>query len=320
MAHAVAEKMRAVAIGRLGGLDELKMYDLPKPEPAVGEVLIRVRAAGVGIWDSKQRAGERPVQDVQFPLVLGAECAGDIEQLGGGVTSLRDKDAVYTYFNGKQGAYAQYVAVKAEYVALKPASLSYLEAASVPVVAVTAHQALVDDLKLRANEWLYVAGGAGGVGTMAVQIAGGIGAHVIASARAEDFDYLESLGVLRANLIDYERSDIAQAVRDLTGGRGADAALDAVGGDSAKTTIRAVKDGGRIAELTGADLPQERKITIIHTQSKPGAARLDTLRALFDAGQLKVHVSRSFPLEHARAAQEAVEQHHGPGEIVISVD
>jgi NADPH:quinone reductase-like Zn-dependent oxidoreductase len=320
MAQATAEKMRAVAIGRPGGLDELKIYDLPKPEPAAGEVLIRVRAAGVGIWDSKNRAGERLSDDVKFPLVLGAECAGDIEQLGEGVTTLHDKDAVYTYFEGKQGAYAQYVAVKAEFVALKPTSLSYLEAASVPVVSVTAHQALVDDLNVQPNEWVYVAGGAGGVGTMAVQIASVIGAHVIASARAQDFDYLESLGVLRTNLIDYERSDIMQAVRDLTGGLGADAALDAVGGDSSKTTIRAVKDGGRLAELTGADLPQERKITIIHTQSQPSAKRLDTLRAMFDAGQLKVHVLQSFPLEHARGAQEAVEQPHGPGEIVISVD
>jgi NADPH:quinone reductase-like Zn-dependent oxidoreductase len=320
MAHAVAEKMRAVAIARTGGLDELKIYDLPKPEPAAGEVLIRVRAAGVGIWDSKNRAGERLSDDVQFPLILGAECAGDIEQLGQGVTSLRDKDAVYTYFYGKQGAYAQYVAVKAEYVALKPTSLSYVEAASVPVVAITAHQALVDDLKVRANEWLYVAGGAGGVGSMAVQIAGRIGAHVIASARAEDFDYLESLGVLRTNLIDYERSDIAKAVHDLTGGKGADVALDAVGGESSKTTIKAVKDGGRMEELTGQDLPEERKIAVMHASSEPSAARLDTLRALFDAGQLKVHVSKTFPLEHARAAQEAVEQRHGPGEIVITVD
>jgi NADPH:quinone reductase-like Zn-dependent oxidoreductase len=319
MAQATAEKMRAVAFGQPGGPDELKLYDLPKPEPAAGEVLIRVRGAGVGIWDTEQRPSDGS-NAAPFPVVPGLECAGDIERLGEGVTSLRDKDAVYTYFYGKQGAYAQYVAVKAEFVALKPTSMSYLEAASVPVVAVTAHQALLDDLKLQSGEWVYVAGGAGGVGTMAVQIAGVIGAHVIASARAVDFDYLESLGVLRANLIDFERSDIVKAVHDLTGGKGADAALDAVGGDSSKTTIRAVKDGGRITELTGADLPQERKITIVHTHSQPSAKRLDTLRAMFDAGQLKVHVSKSFPLEHARAAQEAVQQRHGPGEIVISVD
>jgi len=320
MAHAVAEKMHAVAIGRLGGLDELKVYDLAKPEPAADEVLIRVRGAGVGIWDSKQRSGERPVDEAQFPLVLGAECAGDIERIGSGVTTLHEKQAVYTYFWGKQGAYAQYVAVKANFVALKPTSLSYLEAAGVPVIAITAHQALVDAIRLQPNEWMYVAGGAGGVGAMAVQMATLIGARVIASARAEDFEYLESLGVLRANLIDYERSDVVKAVREITTGNGVDAALDAVGGEHSKETVRAVKDGGRLAELTGQDLPDERNITVHHIQSRPSAARLDALRALFDAGQLKVHVSKTFPLEQAREAQQAVEQSHGPGEIVISVD
>jgi NADPH:quinone reductase-like Zn-dependent oxidoreductase len=133
MAQATAEKMRAIAFGRLGGLDELKIYDLPKPEPAAGEVLIRVRGAGVGIWDNQQREGGGSTDALQFPHIPGLECAGDIEQCGEGVTSLHDKDAVYTYFYGKQGAYAQYVTVNADAVALKPTSLSYVEAASVPV-------------------------------------------------------------------------------------------------------------------------------------------------------------------------------------------
>jgi NADPH:quinone reductase-like Zn-dependent oxidoreductase len=320
MAHTMTETMKAVAIARFGGLDELKEYDLPKPEPAHDEVLIRVRAAGVGIWDNENRAGERATDPVAFPLILGAECAGDIERVGSKVTSLQNGEPVYTYFNAKQGAYAQYVAVKAEFVARKPASLSYLEAAGMPVVAVTAHQALVADLNLKPNEWLFVAGGAGGVGSVAVQVAGALGARVIASALAEDFAYLESLGVLPANLIDYQKSDVVAAVRSITNGSGADAALDAVGGQSSKQTIRAVKDGGRLAELTGADLPPERNIRIVHVQSKPSAARLDTLREMFDAGEIKAHINASFPLAHARAAQQAIEQHHAPGEIVISVD
>jgi NADPH:quinone reductase-like Zn-dependent oxidoreductase len=143
---------------------------------------------------------------------------------------------------------------------------------------------------------------------------------VIASAVAEDFPYLESLGVARANLIDYTQSDVAAAVRAITDGNGADAALDAVGGESSKQTIRAVKDGGRIAELTGEDLPGAGTITVLHVNSEPSAQRLDILRDMFDAGQLKMHIDRSFPLAHARDAQEAVAQHHRPGEIVLSVN
>lgn len=320
MAQQLADTMKAIAIGRFGGLTELKEYDLPKPEPAADEVLIRVRAAGVGIWDSKQRTGDFASEKAEFPLILGGECAGDIERVGSSVTALGEKEAVYTYFTAKQGAYAEYVAVKAAFVAKKPAGLSYFEAAAMPIVGITAHQAIVDEIKLKPNEWFFVAGGAGGVGSFAVQIANAIGARVIASARAEDFGYLESLGVARANLIDYTKSDVVAAVRSITNGAGADAALDAVGGESSKQTIQAVKDHGRLAELTGQKLPSERNISVSHIESKPSATRLDTLRAMVDAGQLKVHVDKSFPLAQAREAQKAVEQLHRPGEIVLSVN
>jgi NADPH:quinone reductase-like Zn-dependent oxidoreductase len=311
--------MKAVAIGRFGGLGELKEYDLPKPEPAADEVLIRVRAAGVGIWDSKQRTGQFLGDSAVFPLILGEECAGDIERVGSSVTTLRESEPVYTYFVAQHGAYAQYVAVKAVDVARKPAHLSYLEAAAVPVVGITAHQAIVDDIKLEPNEWFFIAGGAGGVGSFAVQIATAIGARVIVSALAEDFAYLESLGVAPAHLIDYTQSDVVAAVRSITNGAGADAALDAAGGENWKQTIGAVKDGGRLAQLTGTDVSSDANVSILTILSRPSAKRLDTLRDMFDAGQLKVHVEKSFPLSQASEAQRAVEHHHRPGEIVLSV-
>jgi NADPH:quinone reductase-like Zn-dependent oxidoreductase len=312
--------MKAVAISQFGGLDELKEFDLAKPEPEDDEVLVRIHAAGVGIWDSGQRTGEFERATPVFPLVLGAECAGEVERVGSRVTTLQPGDAIYTYFHAKQGAYAQYVSVKAAMVARKPASLSYLEAAAVPIVAITAHQALVDNLRLQPHEWFFVAGGAGGVGSMAVQIAGVIGARVIASAAATDFSYLESLGVAPANLIDYQKSDVATAVRAITNGIGAHAALDAVGGQNSKQTIRAVRDFGRLAELTAQELPPERSIAVFHVQSIPSAERLDRLREMFDAGQLKAHVSTTFPLDRARDAQDAVEHGHRTGEVVISVE
>jgi NADPH:quinone reductase-like Zn-dependent oxidoreductase len=312
--------MRAIAIERFGGLDELRAIDVPKPEPAPGEVLIHIRAAGVGIWDSMQRSGELGSERPEFPLILGAECAGDVEKVGEDVTTLAEGDAVYTYFYGKQGAYAEYVAVKADAVAKKPASLSYLEAAAVPVDALTAYQSVHDELKLAANEWFFIAGAAGGVGSFAVQFAIALGARVIASARAENFGLLESLGVAKANLIDYTASDVNKAVRDITGGAGADAALDAVGPGHAKESIGAVKDGGRLAELTGTEISDERKIRVFHVESKPSAEQLDLIAGMFADGHLKVLVGRVFPLAQAREAQQTVEKPHGPGKIVLSVE
>ena len=319
MTQATAEKMKAVAIERFGGLDQLKNFELPKPEPKADEVLIRVRAAGVGIWDSAQRQGKLTPDNPHFPLILGAECSGNIERLGSNVSMLKEGEPVYTYFTGKQGAYAQYVTVKANMVARKPTSLSYIDAAAVPVDGITAYQSVVDDLQVKAGEWFFVAGGAGGVGSMAVQIATNIGANVIASVQSEDFGMLESLGVMRDRLIDYTKSDVVKAVQKITGGKGADAALDAVGGKNAKQTIEAVRDGGRFAELTGESIPEQRGIKITHVQSKPSATRLDTLRDLIDAGKLKVHIGQVFPLAQAREAQAAVEHTHN-GKIVLTLE
>jgi NADPH:quinone reductase-like Zn-dependent oxidoreductase len=314
-----ATTMKAVAIGRFGELDELQQYDLPKPEPAESEVLIRVHAAGVGIWDSKQRRGMYLAENAEFPLILGEECAGDIERVGSSVTTLREGEAVYTYFVAKHGSYAQYVAVQAADVARKPARLSYLEAAAVPVVGITAHESIVDEIKLEPNEWLFVAGAAGGVGSFAVQLAIGIGARVIASALTEDFAYLESLGVARANLIDYTRDDVIAAVRSITNGSGVDAALDAAGGENWKLTIQAVRDGGRLAQLTGQPVEHDGKVSVLTVRSKPSAARLDILSEMIDAGRLTVRIDASFPLAQASEAQHAVERHHHPGAIVLSV-
>ncbi|MBD5635174.1 MAG: NADP-dependent oxidoreductase, partial [Candidatus Eremiobacteraeota bacterium] len=278
------------------------------------------QAAGVGIWDSLQRRGELAPDAPEFPMILGAECSGDVERVGANVTALHDGQAIYSYVRGEQGAYAEYVVADAAMVALKPASLSYMEAAAVPVDAITAHQALIDELKIQAGEWVFVAGGAGGVGSLAVQIAINAGARLIVSARAENFEVLESFGVARDNLIDYTQADVVRAVRDITGGAGADAALDAVGGENSKQTIEAVRSGGRLAELTGQELPQGRDVTIVHVESAPSAKRLALLGDMFDAGTLKVHVGRVLSLGQAREAQAAVEEHRAGGKIVLRVE
>jgi NADPH:quinone reductase-like Zn-dependent oxidoreductase len=312
--------MQAIAIDSYGGLNKLQLRDLPMPEPQTGEVRIHVRAAGVGIWDAQQRRGAFPPEHERFPMVVGAECSGTIDAIGAGVDQpLHEGDEVYSYFYGDQGAYAEFVCVKADDVALKPKNLSFVEAAAIPVDGITAHQALVDELHVASGEIVLIAGASGGVGTLAVQIAAKLlRAHVIATAGKGNLDYVRSLGA--ADAIDYTAGHVVEGVKTfaLTG---VDAALDCVGkAGNAKMTIAAVRDGGRLAELIGEDVPAERGITIAHIQSAPSAKRLDTLRALFEDGTLHVEIAETFPLAAARSAQEAIETRHTRGKIVLVVN
>jgi NADPH:quinone reductase-like Zn-dependent oxidoreductase len=253
-------------------------------------------------------------------MVVGAECSGTIDAVGTDVREpLHTGDEVYTYFHGEQGAYAQFVCVKADAVALKPKNLTFIEAAAIPVAGLTAHQALVDDLHVAAGQTVLIAGASGGVGTLAVQIAAkALGARVIATTGLTNLDYVRKLGA--TDVVDYSAGDVIAAIKKFAPS-GVDAALDCVGKDgNAKTTIAAVRDGGRLAELIGEDVPAERGITVAHTESAPNARRLDTLRALFENGTLRVEIAETFPLADARRAQEAIETRHTRGKIVLVVD
>jgi NADPH:quinone reductase-like Zn-dependent oxidoreductase len=307
--------MKAIVIDAFGGLDKLHVADLPDPTPARGEVVVRVQAAGVGIWDSLQRSGELPVADPSFPLVLGAECAGTIEAVGEDVTGLDVGDDVYAYFFGKQGAYAEKVAIAADAVARMPQRANFVEAAALPTDAITAHMALVDELHVAAGQTVFIAGGSGGVGTLAVQIAHAIGAHVVASTSAENADFVRSLGA--DDVIDYHAGDAAVQVRQRYPA-GVDVALDAVGGPNAATTIKTVKSGGRFAELTGEEVSAPG-VSVSHVQSKPSGVRLREIGAMIDRQQLRPEVAKTFPLGDARAAQALVETHHVRGKVVLTV-
>jgi NADPH:quinone reductase-like Zn-dependent oxidoreductase len=309
--------MQAMTIDSYGGADKLHLTDIAVPATAPDEVLIRVYAAGVGIWDVKQRAGEFNPSG-KFPLVLGAECSGEIVRIGSNVKrdDLALGDVVYTYFWGAQGAYAQYVNVKAKFVAPKPSRLSNAEAAAVPVDMFTAFQGLYDELQLTSGQTVFIAGASGGVGTMAVQLAKNTGAKIIASAGKENQEYVRSLGA--DTVVDYTTGDVADLVRK-TFPNGVDAALDCVGGKSAQTTIRAVRDGGRFAELTGEDVGTPRGITVGHVQSEATLERYAKVSPLFEAGALRVFIDKAFPLAEARAAQDLVAGGHVRGKVILTV-
>lgn len=320
MATQTKTTMQAIAIDSYGGLEKLQLRELPIPEPKADEVRIRVRAAGVGIWDAMQRTGAFPPAHESFPMVVGAECSGTVDAIGADVDGLlHEGDEVFTYFHGDQGAYAQFVCAKADSVALKPKNLSFIEAAAIPVDGATAHQALVDELHVEAGQTVLIAGASGGVGTLAVQIAArALGAHVIATAGNANLDYVRTLGA--AEVVDYTAGDVVAGVKKFATA-GVDAALDCVGKDeNAKMTIATVRDGGRFAELVGEQVAAQRDITIAHVESAPSAKRLDTLCALFEDGTLRVEIAKTFPLAEARSAHEAIETRHTRGKIVLVID
>ncbi|MGF1470749.1 MAG: NADP-dependent oxidoreductase [Rubrobacteraceae bacterium] len=307
--------MRAMAIEEFGGSDKLKVLDLPAPEPDAGEVLIRVRAAGVGPWDVMSRQGV--FGNREFPFVPGFEPAGVVEAIGDYVEDLREGDEVYAYrFPG--GGYAEYVAASQGVTARKPAALSFEEAAGVPVAATTAHQGLVDELGIQEGETVLITGASGGVGTMAVQIAANIlGARVIGTASPRNHEYLRELGAEEA--VDYN-GDWVAAVREVAPD-GVDAVLECAGGETLERSFEAMKDAGRAAYIVPVEEEPEppRGISAHFFSSQPDGGRLSALASMFDAGQLRMNLQEVVPLEEAARAHEIVEEGHTRGKVVLEI-
>ncbi len=307
--------MRAIAIDAFGDRQRLRQMDLPQPGIGPEEVLLRVRAAGVGPWDISAREGR--FGDREFPYVPGFEASGTVESVGESGSNLSEGDEVYAYrYPG--GCYAEYLAAPARFVARKPASLTFEQAAGVPVAGITAHQGIVDEIGLSPAETVLVTAAAGGVGTFAVQVAASIGARVIGTASPANHDYLRSLGATEA--IDYNEGDWVAAVREASGG-GVDAVLECAGGETLTRSFDAVRDGGRVAYIVPAEQePQPpRGISAHFFGGKPDASRLRRLAELFNEGLLAVHLQEVVPLEEASRAHELIEAGHTRGKIVLGI-
>jgi NADPH:quinone reductase-like Zn-dependent oxidoreductase len=308
------KNMRVIAIAAFGGPDRLTLMQIPIPIPGPDEVLIRVQAAGVGLWDVKVRRGQ--VGERSFPFVLGWESAGIVVQTGANVTSLQVGDAIYCYVQ-QVGHYAEYIAAPANLVARKPGTIDAAHAAGIPISGLTAHQALTEALGLQAGETVLITAAAGGVGSFAVQIATQLGAQVIATASVLNHAYLRELGARW--VIDYTTTDFVQAVHALHPA-GVDAVLDCIGGETVIRSLQALRDRGRLAYIAeAADLSLERGITAHLVYGRPDAQRLTTLAQMVDAGQLTVHLDRTLSLEAAKEAHELVEEGHVRGKMVLTI-
>jgi NADPH:quinone reductase-like Zn-dependent oxidoreductase len=301
--------MKAIRMHVRGGPESLVYEEIPKPVPSAGEALVRVYACGVTPTELSWSSTER------LPVVPGHEVSGVVEALGPDVTEVKVGDSVYALTDFRRdGGAAEYVTVRGQDLGPKPNSLDYVQAASVPLSALTAWQALFDHGSLMKRQRILIHGAAGGVGTFAVQLARWRGARVIATASARNFDFLRSLGA--KEVIDYAAERFESKVRD------ADMILDLVGGDTLERSWTVVRRGG-VLVTTVAPISREKAsahgvqgIFFVVTPSRP---ELTEIARLIDGGRVRPSVEAVFPLDRAREAFERGLSRHVRGKFVLQV-
>lgn len=326
--------MQALRVDQAGA--DFSTVTLPRPNPAAGQVRVRIHASGVNPLDTKIRAGQAAHARQPLPAVLGIDMAGVVEEVGAGVTAWRPGDEVYGMaggIGGLQGTLAESIAVDARLLAPKPARLTMREAAALPLAVITAWEGLVDRAGVQAGQTVLVQGGAGGVGHIAVQLARARGAHVFATVAAEDFERVRAWG---ATPIDFRGETVEDYVGRHTGGRGFDVVFDAVGGavlDASFTAVR--RHGGHVVSILGwgshslAPLSFRAAtysgvFTLLPLLGGEGRERhgaiLREAAALVDAGLIEPRLdARRFTLATAGAAHELVAAGRGQGKVVVDV-
>lgn len=302
-------KMQAIRYHQFGGPEVLQLEQVEIPAPQVGEVLIRVHAAGVLPIEWKLRQGGMPIP-IKLPHIPGSALAGIVEEVGAGVTAFRKGQAVFG--RSANGAYAEYTTAAAASLALKPESLSFEEAATLSGGATTAWQALIHDGELKAGERVLIHGAAGGVGLYAVQFAKWKGAEVIGTAGPANLDFIHSLGADTA--IDYSTTPFEQVAEEI------DLILDTIGGDTLARSWSVLKRGGTVVSLVGQPSPEKADtfgVWAIKPARLASSKDLEDIAKLIEEGYVKAFTGPVFSLQDARLAHEQSQQGHGRGRIVL---
>ena len=308
--------MRAWRVHEFGPPDAMKFESIPRPDAGPGEVLVQVEAVGVGPWDAWIRAGKSALPQ-PLPLTLGSDLSGVIVAVGQGVSELRVGDSVYGVTNPSfTGAYAEFAAASAAMVSIKPTNLSFIRAASVPVIAVTAWQALFDHANLQGGQTVVIHGAAGNVGAFAVQFARRAGLRIIATAGSEDVAFVRELGA--DSVIDYQTQRFEEQVHN------ADAVIDLVGGETQLRSFQILRRGGKLISAVSQpdqDIARSKGIDAAFFLVNVTNRQLARIAALLESGELRTHVGTVLPLEHAREAHLMLERlrPQPKGKIVLAV-
>jgi NADPH:quinone reductase-like Zn-dependent oxidoreductase len=311
------ETMKAIVAHQYGGPEVLKLEDLPIPAPKDDEMLIKVVAAGVNSFDGNLLSGNwaKPPNGTHLPWQPGYDIAGTVEKVGGKVTKFKVGDPIYAFITIlKGGGYAEYALARESDAALKPATISFVEAAGAPSVALTAWQAIVDKANLQSGQTVLIHGASGGVGLFAIPIAKIRGAKVFATASTANQDFLKQLGADVA--IDYKTQKFEEIAKDV------DVVIDGVGGETLARSYPIVKKGGIIVALTSrVDQAQLDKYGIRGASLvvQNNGDELAQIGKLIDEGKIKIVVSETFPLGDAAKAVAKADTGHARGKIVLKV-
>ncbi len=312
----VRQSIQAIRVHQYGGPEQLKLEQIPCPEPQTGEVLVRVYTAGVLPAEWKLRQGFfKDMLPVSFPYIPGSAFAGVVEEIGPGVTAFQKEQAVFGRSN--KGAYAEYTTVSVDTLALKPETLSFDEAATLSGGATVAWTALFENGALQAGQRVLIHGAAGGVGSFAVQFARWKGAQVIGTASTANVEFVQSLGA--ETVIDYASMPFEQVVHDV------DLVLDTIGGEILQRSMNVVKPGGTLVSLLEQPSQEKAEARGIRAMRNtvalpfPSSSLLQTIAQLIDKGHVKVTLARALPVSEASLAHELSQTGHGRGRIVLHI-
>jgi alcohol dehydrogenase len=313
--------MKAAQIKGYGSSDEVIEInkDAPAPnDPSAGKVLVKIKAAGINPVDWKIREGYmQQMIPLQFPSSLGADFSGVIEKVGQGVSEFRQGDEVYgqaSMLSGGSGAFAEMALANADTIAHKPKSLSHPEAAGLPLVGVSAWLALVETISLQKSQKILIHGGAGGIGSVAIQLAKHLGAYVATTVSTNDKQFAKEVGA--DEIIDYKTQTFEELIGDY------DAAFDTVGGETYSRSFKVLKRGGIIVsmlEQPNQELMKQSGVKAIFQFTQLSRDRLTKLAQWVDQNNIRVNVDKTFPLEEAGKALDYQRDVHPRGKVVLAI-
>ncbi len=332
--------MKAFIIDKYKSKDGGRIADMPEPEVRPSDVLVRVHAAGVNVLDSKIRTGEfKLILPYRFPLILGNDAAGVVVKVGSKVQRFKVGDEVYARPDKDRiGSFAEFIAMDENDVAIKPKSLSMEEAASIPLVGLTAWQALVELADLKTGQQVFIQAGSGGVGTYAIQLAKHLGATVATTTSAANAELVKSLGA--DVVIDYKKDDFETILKDY------DVVLNSQDGKTLQKSLRILKPGGKLISITGPpdaafakELDAPWYVEVLMSALSAGVRRkarrlkvgysflfmqangrqLDRITSLIDAGTIRPVMDKVFPFEATKEALAYIETARAKGKVVVKV-
>ncbi len=311
--------MNAAQINKYGGNEVVEINkNAQRPSVAKGKILVEVHAAGLNPVDWKIREGHfQQMAPLKFPVTLGGDFSGVVVDLGEGVSGFKKGDEVYgstIILGGGSGSFAEFALANAKAVANKPKKASYVEAAALPLAGVSALQALLDHMDLNKGQKILIHGGAGGIGTFAIQIARHLGAYIATTVGKKDIQHTKGLGA--DEVIDYKDQAFEEMLKDF------DAVFDTVGGQTYEMSFRVIKKGGIIVsmlEQPNKELMDQYGVKAIGQFTQITSDRLSKLAELVDKGVIRLHIDKTFPLDQAGEALQYLQTGHPRGKVVVEV-